>query len=113
MNSLEPRFIAAFRPAVIIGKGGMSEPTLEAMREHGCVYLALTGGAAVLAASGIEEVRGVHWLDLGMPEALWVLRARNFGPLIVAMDTHGNSLYKAVEEQVQRSLSQAREKLGL
>lgn len=113
MNSLEPDFILAFRPAAIIGKGGMSTPTVEAMKEVGCVYLALTGGAAVLAARGISEVKGVEWLDLGMPEALWILEAMELGPLIVAIDAHGNSLYDQVSDDVKRNLPSIREHLGL
>lgn len=101
MNDLEPRFIEEFGPRVIIGKGGMSQRTLDAMERNGCVYLAFTGGAAVLAAQGVRAVRNVHWLDLGMPEAVWELELEDLGPLIVAMDAHGNSLYKNVNEKVQ------------
>jgi len=113
MNTLEPRFIEAFRPAVIIGKGGMSLPTVEAMRENGSVYLALTGGAAVLAARGIRKVIGVEWLDLGMPEALWILEADDFGPLTVAIDAHGNSIYENVAMAVKENLPGIMRSLGI
>jgi fumarate hydratase subunit beta len=113
MNSLEPRFIEAFKPAVIIGKGGMSLPTVEAMRKNGCVYLALTGGAAVLAAGGIKRVIGVEWLDLGMPEALWILEAERFGPLTVAIDAHGNSIYEDVGSTVKQNLPRIMRSLGI
>jgi len=113
MNSVEPDFIRAFGVRAIIGKGGMSRPTVEAMREHGCVYLAFPGGAAVLAAQGIKRVRGVEWLDLGMPEALWIVEAKDLGPLIVAIDAHGNSLYEEVDRKVQENLPAARRRLGL
>lgn len=113
MNSLEPRFISAFRPALIIGKGGMSAPTVEAMRDHACAYLALTGGAAALAARGIKRVMGVEWMDLGMPEALWILEADGFGPLTVAIDAHGNSMYGDVEEAVRGNIPKIRKSLGL
>lgn len=113
MNSLEPKFIEIFRPAAIIGKGGMSKPTIDAMAKYGCVYLAITGGAAVLAAKGVKEVKGVEWYDLGMPEALWMLQAENFGPLIVGIDTHGNSLYVEVEKKVEKNVVEIRKKLGL
>ncbi|MEM2934116.1 MAG: FumA C-terminus/TtdB family hydratase beta subunit [Halobacteria archaeon] len=113
MNALEPRFIEIFRPSAIIGKGGMSRPTVEAMQRYGCVYLAITGGAAVLAARGVKEVKGVHWLELGMPEALWILEAEHFGPLIVAIDSYGNSLYEKVNKAVELNLPKVREKLGL
>ena len=113
MNSLEPRFIEAFGIRAIIGKGGMSQPTIDAMKKCGCVYLAITGGAAVLAAGGVKRVVGVEWLDLGMPEALWILEADNLGPLIVGIDAHGNSLFKKVEEEVKRNLPLARKRLGM
>ena len=105
MNSLEPDFIRAFGVRAIIGKGGMSRLTLEAMRERGCVYLAMTGGAAVLAAQGIRRVKRVEWLDLGMPEALWVVEAEELGPMIVAMDAHGNSLYDVVDRRAEAALA--------
>lgn len=113
MNSLEPDFINKFGVRAIIGKGGMSKPTLDTMKETGCVYLAITGGAALLAAKGIKSVKTVHWFDLGMPEALWVLESEDFGPLIVAMDSHGNSLYDKVNENIQKNLPEVKMKLGL
>ncbi len=113
MNSLEPQFIRFFGVRAIIGKGGMSKPTLDAMKEKGCVYLAITGGAALLAAKGIEKVIDVHWLDMGMPEALWVLRARELGPLIVAMDSHGVSLYDEVKSNTESKIPGVRKSLGL
>jgi len=113
MNSLEPKFIETFRPAAIIGKGGMSQPTVEAMQKFGAVYFAITGGAAVLAAKGIKKVHGVHWFELGMPEAIWVLEAENFGPLTVAIDSHGKSLYAEVNEKVQGNVDMVKGKLGL
>lgn len=113
MNTLEPEFIEKMGPRAIIGKGGMGKDTLKALEKFGCVYLAITGGAAVLAAKGIKKVRGVEWLDLGMPEALWILEGESFGPLIVAMDTHGNSLYDNVEAQVKENVEKVRKKLGL
>lgn len=113
MNSLEPQFIEKFRPGAIIGKGGMSQPTIDAMKKYGCVYLAITGGAAVLAAKGIKGVEGVEWYELGMPEAIWILNTENFGPLTVAIDANGNSLYAAVDRKVKENEQKARARLGL
>lgn len=113
MNPLEPPVIEKFGIRAVIGKGGMDRSTAGAMEEHGCVYLAITGGAAVLAAKGVREVKGVHWLDLGMPEALWVLEVEDFGPLIVAIDAHGNSLYERVEQEVKSRLPKIREMLSI
>ena len=113
MNTLEPQFIEKFGIRAIIGKGGMSKPTVDAMQKFGCVYLALTGGAAILAARGITEVVGVHWYELGMPEALWILNGKNFGPLIVAIDAHGNSIYDQVDQDISRNVPLIRKKLGI
>jgi len=113
MNSLEPQFIEKFRPGAIIGKGGMSQPTVDAMKKFGCVYLAITGGAAVLAAKGIKDVKGVEWYELGMPEAIWIMEADNFGPLTVAIDAHGKNLFADVGTKVKENEVKVREKLGL
>ena len=101
MEIFQDDFIETFRPAIIIGKGGMGDRTSKACQEYGCVYGAFTGGAALLAARGIKNVRDVFWLDeLGMPECLWVYDVEDFGPMIVTIDTHGNNMTKNVKEQV-------------
>jgi len=101
MEIFEDRFIEAFRPAVIIGKGGMGEQTAKACAEHGCVYGAFTGGAALLAARGIKRVRDVFWLEeLGMPECLWVYEVEDFGPMIVTIDTYGSNLTEDVKRRI-------------
>ncbi|KON30456.1 fumarate hydratase [miscellaneous Crenarchaeota group-15 archaeon DG-45] len=113
MEIFEDRFIEAFRPAVIIGKGGMGARTARACAEHGCAYGAFTGGAALLAARGIRQVRDVFWLEeLGMPECLWVYEAEDFGPMIVTIDTHGNNMTESLMQQVLARKRQILEALG-
>ncbi|MCL1905008.1 MAG: FumA C-terminus/TtdB family hydratase beta subunit, partial [Methanomassiliicoccaceae archaeon] len=68
MNSMEPEMIRRFGIRAVIGKGGMDDGTLEAMKDAGCVYLAAIGGAAVSLAEGLNDVTGVEWEDLGMAE---------------------------------------------
>ena len=82
---------------LIIGKGGMGPATLEAFREMGGAYLAIVGGAAALQTTWIEEIEEVDLDDLH-PESLWQFRIRGFGPLLVTMDAHGNSLHRDVNE---------------
>ncbi|GAB7544457.1 FumA C-terminus/TtdB family hydratase beta subunit [Cupriavidus sp. CuC1] len=82
---------------MIVGKGGMREGSLEAFQELGGVYLAIIGGTAALETTWIEQIEDVDLDDLN-PESLWRLRIRDFGPLLVAMDSHGNSLYTAVKQ---------------
>jgi len=113
MNSLEPQFLERIGARLIIGKGGMNKGVGEAMKKFGAAYLAFTGGAAVLAARCVREVRGVHWLDLGMPEAVWVLDMEEFGPLIVGMDASGGSLFEDVARQIEKNAAEARKQLGL
>ncbi len=104
MNKLEPEMIRRFHIRAIIGKGGMSADVAEAMKEVGCVYLAATGGAAISMAEGLKRCTGVEWLDLGMAEAMWRFDTDRLGPLIVAMDANGNSLYEKVKESLVRTL---------
>ncbi len=103
MNSLEPDMIRKFRIRAIIGKGGMSEEVGKAMAEVGCVYLAAVGGAAVSTAETLK-VTGVEWTDLGMAEAMWKMDAERLGPLIVAMDSNGGSLYDQVKWSLVRDI---------
>ena len=101
MEIFEDKFIEAFRPSVIIGKGGMGDRTAKACQKHGCVYVSFTGGAALLGAKGIKKVKDVYWLEkLGMPECLWVYETQDFGPLIVTIDTHGGNLTADVGKKV-------------
>lgn len=85
--------VIAMGPKIIIGKGGMDDTVREALKENNAVYAVATGGCAALYVDAVEEIESVDWLDLGMPEAMWNLKVKEFGPLIVAMDSHGNSLY--------------------
>jgi fumarate hydratase subunit beta len=80
-------------PKIIVGKGGMDDTVREALKRNNALYVVATGGCAALYVDAVEEIQGVDWLDLGMPEAMWNLKVKDFGPLIVAMDSHGNSLY--------------------
>jgi len=89
----------------IIGKGGMGEGTLEALRKYGGVYLLSAPGCAVVQSESVRRVLRVNWLDLGVPEAMWVLEVKEWGPLIVAMDSQGNSLIKEVRERAQSRIS--------
>jgi len=112
MELFEAEFLRRFRPRVIVGKGGMGEKTLAALGEVGAVYAHFTGGAGVLAAQAIKRVREVHWLEeLGVPEAIWVFEVERFGPLVVAMDSHGRSLYKELSAQVERNMEAIRARI--
>ena len=87
----------------IAGKGGLPDDAIEPMREHGMVYFAIVGGAAALETTQIEEIEEVYWEEL-MPECLWRFRVKDFGPLWVGIDSHGNSLFHDVQEQATKNL---------
>jgi L(+)-tartrate dehydratase beta subunit len=89
-----------YGPRLIIGKGGMGEQTLAAFRDLGGAYLAVVGGAAALETTWIEAIEDVDLDDLH-PESLWRFRIKNFGPLMVAMDSHGGSLYARVQGEAK------------
>jgi L(+)-tartrate dehydratase beta subunit len=69
------------------------------------VYFAIVGGAAALETTQIEEIEEVAWEEL-MPECLWKFRVKDFGPLIVGIDAHGNSLYRDVQARAQQRLEE-------
>ena len=85
-----------YGPRLIIGKGGMGEATLAAFRDLGGAYLAVVGGAAALETTWIAAIEDVDLDDLH-PESLWRFGIKNFGPLMVAMDSHGGSLYARIQ----------------
>jgi fumarate hydratase subunit beta len=104
MNKITPQVLEKYSIRMIIGKGGMSREVAEAMRKHGVVYCHYTGGAAVLAAKNIKRVLGVEWLDLGIPEALWIFEVENFGPLTVTIDANGNTMYEKLSQEQRKNL---------
>lgn len=103
MEMFEYRFLKTFPIRIVIGKGGMGSRTTEVMKKLGAVYCAFTGGAAALAGQAIKSVKSVDWLDLGTPEALWLLEVEDFGPLTVAIDTHGHNLHADVAKLVDEN----------
>ncbi|MEJ2011221.1 MAG: fumarate hydratase C-terminal domain-containing protein [Anaerolineales bacterium] len=87
----------------VIGKGGMGPKTLDACATVPGVYLHAIGGAATLIAQSVRAVRGVHKLNFGVPEAMWVIEVEGF-PAVVTMDSHGNSLHAEIEAESARRL---------
>jgi fumarate hydratase class I len=92
----EHEVIKRYGVRAVMGKGGMGPRTLQALKEHGAVYLNAIGGAAQYYARCIEKVEGVDLLEFGTPEAIWHLRVRDF-PAVVTMDASGRSLHADVE----------------
>lgn len=93
MEADEAEFIEKTGVRVIVGKGGMGPKTSEGCKKHGAIHCVFPGGCAVLSASHVEEIEQVYWRELGMPEAVWVMKVKEFGPLIVSIDTEGNNMF--------------------
>ena len=110
MEPLEAAFIEKTGVRLIIGKGGMMGDTARACKEFGAIHCAFPGGCAVVAAREVEEVTDVEWMDFGMPEALWIMKVREFGPLVVSIDTKGNNLFdnnlKLYRERLEANLGE-------
>jgi L(+)-tartrate dehydratase beta subunit len=111
MERFSPLLIQQYGVRIIIGKAGLLEGSLEAMKSFGACYLAIVGGAAALETTQISEVEEVYWEDLH-PEAIYQLRVKDFGPLIVAMDAHGNHLYSEVKKKALDKLPELYPRIG-
>lgn len=94
LEKYEADFIEKTGISLIVGKGGMGDKTEAACREYGSVHGIFPGGCAVAAATHITKVAGVIWEDLGMPEAMWIFDAEEFGPVTVNIDAAGGNLMK-------------------
>ncbi|WP_295004962.1 L(+)-tartrate dehydratase subunit beta [uncultured Dechloromonas sp.] len=116
MEKFEREFIRQTGVKLIVGKGGMGPETAAGCQENKAVHAIFPGGCAVLAATQVEEIEGAEWQDLGMPETLWINRVREFGPLIISIDTKGKNLIsqnkagfnekkKPVLERISKQLS--------
>jgi L(+)-tartrate dehydratase beta subunit len=97
---------------LVIGKGGLRADSSKAFVEFGGAYLAIIGGTAALETTWVEAIEDVDLDDLN-PESLWKFRVNGFGPLLVAMDSHGESLYARVKTAAQRKRAEALKRLGV
>lgn len=100
-----PALLKHYGLKIIIGKGGMGAATAQALKEAGGVYLQAVGGAAQVLASKIVEIKAVHFLELGEPEAMWELAVKDF-PAVVAMDSKGGSLYAKISADSEKKLQE-------
>lgn len=94
MEKFEKEFIEETGVKLIVGKGGMGKNTEAGCKTHKALHLVYPAGNAVYAADKVESIESVHWTDLGMPESLWVCKVKEFGPLIVSIDTEGNNIFE-------------------
>jgi L(+)-tartrate dehydratase beta subunit len=97
---------------ILIGKGGLREQSAAAFGELGGAYLAIVGGTAALETTWVEAIEDVDLDDLN-PESLWKFRVKGFGPLLVAMDSHGGSLYSRVRDTARGRRAEVLKRLGV
>jgi fumarate hydratase class I len=98
----EHRIISEYGLRGVMGKGGMGEQTLEALKKNRCVYLHTIGGAAAYLAERVKRAIDVWKLrEFGSTDAMWLFEVRDF-PAIVTMDAHGRSLHEVVERKADR-----------
>ena len=113
LETYEAEFLEKTGAKVIVGKGGMGAKTAEACKKLGAAYAIYTGGAGALAAKSIKKVKGVEWLDLGTPEAFWILEVEDFGPLTVIIDPEGRNLYEELRAKNRPNLTEAYKMMGV
>lgn len=110
MEKFEEEFIKETGVRLIVGKGGMGPGTVKGCKENKVLHLVYPAGNAVYAAEKVERIVDAQWKDLGMPETLWVNEVKNYGPLIVSIDTEGSNLFennkvefnRRKEEEIER-----------
>jgi len=112
MDRFTPGLMEKYGVRAIIGKGGQYRGSLEAMKKFGGCYLAIVGGAAAIETKQVVEVEKVYFEELH-PEALYQFKVKDFGPLTVAMDSHGNHLYFDVKAQAEKKLPEIYKRLGI
>ena len=116
MEKFEDEFIAQTGVKLIVGKGGMGAETQEGCVENKAVHAIFPGGCAVLAATKVEKIEGAEWKDLGMPETLWINKVKEFGPLIISIDTKGRNLIeenkKVFNEKKKPILERINQQIG-
>jgi fumarate hydratase subunit beta len=96
---------------VAIGKGTMGVKMVHALKGRG-VFLEAVGGCAVSYRKMVDEV-DVKWLELGFPEAVWIFKVTHFGPLVVGIDSQGNSLVSNSMENVYANARRIYQEEGL
>jgi L(+)-tartrate dehydratase beta subunit len=112
MERFTEPLMAQYGVRIVIGKGGLAQASSDAFVTHGGVYLAIVGGTAALETTWIEQIEDVDLDDLN-PESLWRFRIGEFGPLLVAMDSHGGSVYTAVQQHTNAQRDKVLASLGI
>ena len=112
MEKFEKEFVEQTGVKLIVGKGGMGSNTEYACKTFKCLHCVIPAGNAVVAAVAVEKIVCAQWRDLGMPETLWNCRVKEFGPLIVSIDTYGKNYFEEQKIIYNRRKEKAIEELS-
>lgn len=112
MEKFEYEFVERTGVRVIVGKGGMGPNTERACKEFGAIHCVFPAGWAVVAATEVERIAEHHWDELGMPETLWCCKVKEFGPLIVSIDSNGRNLFEENKVEFNRRKDEAIERIS-
>ena len=112
MEKFEYEFVERTGVRVIVGKGGMGPNTERACKEFGAIHCVFPAGCAVVAATEVERIAEHHWDELGMPETLWCCKVKEFGPLIVSIDSNGRNLFEENKVEFNRRKDEAIERIS-
>jgi L(+)-tartrate dehydratase beta subunit len=107
-----PEWMEKTGAKLIIGKGGMSSEAYKSyFVPNGAVYLSTVGyGTGALLGRGIENVEAVHWNDeLGLAQAMWVIKCNKMGPFIVASDLNGDCLFERENAKIAENINKVYE----
>ena len=111
MEKFEYEFTEQTGVRVIVGKGGMGPNTERACKDFGAIHCVFPAGCAVVAATEVQYIAEHHWGELGMPEALWCCKVKEFGPLIVSIDANGRNLFEEQKVTYNERKEAAKQKI--
>lgn len=112
-NKETPEIIEKTGVKAIIGKGGMDKNVLQAMKENKCVYLSVVGGCSAIYTPQVVSIEQEIWPQKSWSKNVLELKVENYGPLFVAMDANGNSVFEEVGNLAEANRSKIYEKLNI
>ena len=107
-----PEWMAKTGAKLIVGKGGMTSKDYKEYFVPNCaIYLSTVGyGTGALLGRGVESVEAVHWNEeLGIAQAMWVLKCNKMGPFIVASDMNGDCLFERENAKIAENVARVYE----
>jgi len=112
-NALTPPIIREAGIRAVVGKGGMDKNVLDTMKECGCVYLNVVGGCSAIYKEKVITVGDEYWPHKSWADNMLRLEVKEFGPMFVTMDAHGNSIYEDIGSLAEENRPLIYKKLGI